>query len=319
MEHTLHVNADSNGERLDKFIAASLPLLSRTFIQSIITDGFVRVDARVRKSNFHVTDGAVVQIEIPPALPTAVQPEPLPLDILFEDDALLVINKPAGLVVHPSAGHQSGTLVNAVLAHAPDIVIGSAERPGIVHRLDRDTSGVMLIAKTDRALKNLQQQFEARTVHKTYLALVRGKPAVPQGKIDAPIARNRLDRQRMSVSTKPGARDSVTVFHVLASNSEYSFLQVEPRTGRTHQIRVHLAYIKHPVVGDETYAKKSAKDLGLDRQFLHAWRIEFNHPASSRPMSFAAPLPPDLRVALSRAGFSVNSIPDYNTNNKTPE
>lgn len=319
MEHFLRVDADSNGERLDKFIAASLPSLSRTFIQSIINEGLVRVDAKVRKPNFQVSSGAVVQVEIPPALPAAAQAEPIPLAILFEDDALLVINKPAGMVVHPSAGHRTGTLVNAVLAHAPEIEIGSEARPGIVHRLDRDTSGVMLIAKTEQALKNLQHQFQARTVHKAYLALVRGKLDVPQGKIDAPIARDRLDRQRMSVSTKPGARNSVTVFHVLAFNPEYSFLQVEPRTGRTHQIRVHLAFIKHPVVGDETYAKKSAKDLGLDRHFLHAWRIDFNHPEFSRPMTFVAPLPPDLRLALSRAGFSENSIPTLRPDNTASE
>lgn len=302
MTERLEVEPQDQGTRLDKFITARRPEWSRAFVQSLIANGHVRVGETARKANYAVKSGETITLEIPPPAPTAAQPESLPLDILYEDDALLVVNKPAGIVVHPAAGHPGGTLVNAVLGHDPEIVTGNAERPGIVHRLDRDTSGVMLIARTDAALYELQKQFAARAVHKTYLALVQGGVRTPQGKIDAPLARDPRDRKKMAVVTASHARQAVTVFHVLARSEKYSLLSIEPETGRTHQIRVHLAFLKHPVVGDGMYGKRK-NDLGLERQFLHAWRIQFIHPVTRAPMTFQAALPSDLRDALQRAGL----------------
>ncbi|MBI4675267.1 MAG: RluA family pseudouridine synthase [Chloroflexi bacterium] len=310
MTELLQVEIQDQGMRLDKFLTAQRPALSRAFVQTLIADGHVHVGETTRKASYAVKQGDRITLDIPRAAPTAARPETIPLDILYEDDALLVVNKPAGMVVHPAAGHASGTLVNAVLGHAPEIVTGNAERPGIVHRLDRDTSGVMLIAKTDAALHALQKQFAARTIHKTYLALVHGAVPTPQGKIDAPLARDARARKKMAVATTPHARQAVTVFHVLAHSEKYSLLSIEPETGRTHQIRVHLAFLKHPVVGDEMYGKRK-NELGLERQFLHAWRIQFEHPLSHTPMTFEAALPPDLRAALARAGVDADRILMY--------
>jgi len=302
MTERLQVELQDQGTRLDKFVAARRPEWSRAFVQTLIANGHVRVGETARKANYAVKSGETITVELPPPAPSVAQPESLPLDILFEDDALLVVNKPARMVVHPAAGHTGGTLVNAVLGHNPEIVTGNAERPGIAHRLDRDTSGVMLIAKTDAALHELQKQFAARAVHKTYLALVQGEVRAPHGKIDAPLARHPRDRKKMAVVTAPHARQAVTVFHVLARSAAYSLLSVEPETGRTHQIRVHLAFLKHPVVGDEMYGKRK-NELGLERQFLHAWRIQFTHPVSRAPMTFQAALPSELRDALARVEF----------------
>ncbi|HZQ06511.1 MAG TPA: RluA family pseudouridine synthase [Anaerolineae bacterium] len=302
MSDTFVVAAQDHSVRLDKFILSQRPDLSRSYIQSLIQDGQVQVEGKPRKSNYTVKSGETITLEIPPPTPTAAQPESIPLEILYEDDALLVLNKAAGMVVHPAAGHGSGTLVNAVLGHDPEIVTGNEDRPGIVHRLDRDTSGVMLIAKNDAALHELQRQFASRQVHKTYLALVHGAVNTPQGKIDAPIARDPRDRKKMAVIATPHARNAVTLFYVLARTDKYSLLRVEPETGRTHQIRVHLAFIKHPVVADEVYGKKR-KELGLTRQFLHAWRIEFTHPVSGEKMTFTAPLPQDLKNGLTQSGI----------------
>ncbi len=306
MSDTFAVAVQEHGVRLDKFILRQRPDLSRSYIQSLIQAGFVQVEGKPRKPNYTVKSGETITLEIPPPVPTAAQPETIPLAILYKDDALLVVNKPAGMVVHPAAGHGSGTLVNAVLGHDPEIVTGNEERPGIVHRLDRDTSGVMLIAKTDAALHALQRQFAAREVHKTYLALVHGVVNTPQGKIDAPMARDPRDRKKMAVVTKPHARNAVTLFYVLAGTDKYTLLRVEPETGRTHQIRVHLAFIKHPVVADEVYGKKR-NELGLTRQFLHAWHIEFAHPVSGEKMTWTAPLPQDLNDALNQAGIEFDA------------
>lgn len=304
MSNFFTVSADHRGTRLDKFVLSQRPELSRSFVQSLIQGGHIRVGQKERKANYVVKAGDLVTLEIPLPQPTLVQPEAIPLDILYEDEALIVINKAAGMVVHPAAGHAVGTLVNAVRAHAPDLVTGNQERPGIVHRLDRDTSGVMLIAKTDDALHSLQRQFAARAVHKTYLALVNGVLPSPQGIIDAPLARDTRDRKKIAVATSGRSRDAVTRFTVLARTDKHTLLRVEPETGRTHQIRVHLAFLKHPVAGDETYGK-NRNDLGLTRQFLHAWRIQFRHPTTGEEMMFTAPLPQDLRQALERAGLTI--------------
>lgn len=302
MSEIFHVNADQEGARLDKFLGAKRPDLSRSFLQMLIGAGNVRVNESARKANYAVKVGDSITLEIPPPAPTKTLPENLPLDILYEDDAILVVNKAAGIVVHPAAGHAGGTLVNAVLGHDPEIVTSNQERPGIVHRLDRDTSGVMVIAKNDPSLHELQHQFAAREIHKTYLALVNGVVKTPQGKIDAPLARDPRDRKRMAVAGGTHARSAVTVFTVLAQTVKYTLLRVEPETGRTHQIRVHLAFLKHPVVADAVYGKRK-NDLGLTRQFLHAWQIALTHPTTHRALSFTAPLAQDLQNALAECSI----------------
>jgi 23S rRNA pseudouridine1911/1915/1917 synthase len=310
---SFEVSQEQQGTRLDKFLLSRRPDLSRSFLQSVIGEGNVQVNGASRKANYSVKAGDTITFEIPAPTPATAQAEDIPLQVLYEDDALLVVNKPAGMVVHPAAGHASGTLVNAVLGHDPEIVTGNRERAGIVHRLDRDTSGVMLVAKNDAAMHNLQKQFSSRHVHKTYLALVHGIVQTPRGKIDAPLGRDPRDRKRMAIvhpqTARVGvnARDSVTDFTVLAHSEKYTLLKVEPETGRTHQIRVHLAFLKHPVVADELYGKKK-NDLGLTRQFLHAYRITFAHPVTGKEMTLTAPLPPELKTASALAGIELGEI-----------
>ncbi|MGB8646718.1 MAG: RluA family pseudouridine synthase [Anaerolineae bacterium] len=300
--YILEVDPEESGERLDKFVTARVGALSRSFVQQLIEAGHVRVQGRARKANYRVVAGETVTVTIPPPSPVETRGQDIPLAIVYEDDALLVVNKPAGMVVHPAAGHASGTLVNAVLWHAPEMVVGNAERPGIVHRLDRDTSGLLVIARQDEALHKLQAQFASREVHKTYLALVQGRVAVAQGRIDAPLGRDPHDRKKIAVVTRTPARSAVTLFHVTERLEDYTLLRVEPQTGRTHQIRVHLAFIHHPIAGDAVYGGARKNKLGLERQFLHAWRLAFIHPMTGQPVEFSAALPPDLREALEQAG-----------------
>ncbi len=298
---------ESSGSRLDRYLAQHLPDLSRVAIQRLIEDGFVLVNDKPRKASYRVQSGEEIRVRVPPPEPTTLRAENIPLDILYEDDDLIVINKPAGMVVHPAAGHASGTLVNAILAHLTSPPspspnrggVGGEVRPGIVHRLDADTSGVMLVAKNDAAMRALQDQFKNQRVRKTYLALVHGVVKPPQGKIDAPIGRDPKHRQKMTVVTRGKTRNAVTVYRTLATLGDYSLVQAEPQTGRTHQIRVHLAFLGFPVVGDAVYGRK--KDLlGLTRQFLHAWKIEFALPRDGRVVRFVAPLAEELREVVEK-------------------
>lgn len=298
----MRVGEGDSGERLDKFVSSKLPEISRALAQHLIEEGKVRASGLVRKSNYRIKPGDEILVSIPPPRETSARPEQIPLDIIFEDADLIVVAKPAGMVVHPAAGHTSGTLVNAVLGHSPRLVVGNAERPGLVHRLDRDTSGLIVIAKQDAALRSLQRQFASRAVYKAYLALVHGRVETAQGKIEASIGRDPRDRKRFAILASTHARQATTVFRVEERVEGYTLLKVEPKTGRTHQIRVHLAFIKHPVVGDRVYGRKNGDELGLTRQFLHAWRLSFLHPTSGSSMEFTAPLPFDLAEALRRAG-----------------
>jgi 23S rRNA pseudouridine1911/1915/1917 synthase len=301
----LTLMASESGERLDRWLAARLPDRSRSEIQRWIEAGTVTLRARPLKASYHVTLGDEISVVVPAPTDYAVDPEPIPLDVLYEDADLLVINKPAGMVVHPAAGNWHGTLVNAVLYHCPDLEgIGGVHRPGIVHRLDKDTSGVILVAKNDAAHRALQAQFKARTVHKTYLALVYGWPAPERGEINAPIGRDPRHRQRMAVVSVAGGRPATTLYEAIGHyrgrlrQETYALVACQPLTGRTHQIRVHLAHIKHPIVGDEVYGGHRKPALSCPRQFLHAERIRFLLPGAGAEMECTAPLPRDLQSVL---------------------
>jgi 23S rRNA pseudouridine1911/1915/1917 synthase len=293
------VDAAAAGCRLDAFLAARVPALSRARLQGLIAAGCVTVarlaGRRVRPAA-RLRAGDVVVLVVPPPAPVVLQPEPLPLDIVYEDADVLVVNKPAGLVVHPGAGRTSGTLVHAVLAHCPDLPgIGGAHRPGIVHRLDKDTSGLLVVAKTEAALRHLQAEIAAKRATRDYLALVWGRPSPAAGTIEAPIGRDPRRRTRMAV--RPDGRPAVTRYRVLEAFPEAALLEVRLVTGRTHQIRVHCAHIGHPVVGDPVYGRRR-NPWGLQRQALHAFRLAFTHPRDGRALQFEVPLPEDLATAL---------------------
>ena len=288
--------ADRPGVRLDKFVSEKCLGLSRSQAQKIIDDGFVVVNGLIEKASHKTETGERIEITLPPSAPSGLLPEAIPVKILFEDDDLLVIDKPAGLTVHPAPGHPSHTLVNAVLSHLSEIEEeGDVIRPGIVHRLDKDTSGLMLVAKNNVALANLSDQFKSRSVKKVYITLVKGIIKPEKGVIDAPIGRDSGDRKKMAVTGESRGRQARTNYRVLRYVGKNSLLEITPETGRTHQIRVHLAAIGYPVFGDITYGKKSAF---LNRQFLHAHRIGFYLPSSGKFVEFESPLPEDLEKAL---------------------
>jgi 23S rRNA pseudouridine1911/1915/1917 synthase len=300
-ERLITFSSDGAGQRLDKVIAAELAELSRTQVQRLIDDGFVRVDGRVaQKANQRLERPASVEVRIPPAGPSSHQPEDIPLTILFENDDLLVIDKPAGMVVHPAAGHAGGTLVNAVLGHDPQLEgVGDEQRPGIVHRLDKDTSGLILVAKNDVAHRELQRQFKAREVEKTYLALLDGQPPTATGRIEAAIGRDVRNRKRMAIVGETHGRAAVTEYQVTETFTEHTLVTAHPLTGRTHQLRLHFAYLRCPIVGDTVYGRRTPS-LPLKRHFLHAARLKFTLPGSGEAMLLEAPLPPELARVLER-------------------
>lgn len=286
-------------ERLDKYLVEKLQEFSRSRIQGLISDGFVEVDGRAaKKAGQSLESGAAVTVRIPPPVPSDLVPEDIPLDILFENDDLLIVNKPAGMVVHPAAGHASGTLVNAVLGYDPEIEgIGGEERPGLVHRLDKETSGLILLARNERAHRWLQDQFRLRIVEKTYLALVDGKPPTPAGRVEAHIGRDPGHRKRMAIVPESRGREAISEYRTLESFQEHTLLEFHPLTGRTHQIRLHCAFLGCPIVGDEIYGRKKSS-LELDRHFLHAFRLKIVLPGEKQARSFEAPLPQELEEVL---------------------
>jgi 23S rRNA pseudouridine1911/1915/1917 synthase len=305
-ERVVTLALPGGGARLDKALAAELSAgpsaLSRTQIQRLIEDGLVTVAGQVvTRPGFRVERAAEAQVRLPPAAPSHHAAENIPLTILFENDDLLIVNKPAGMVVHPAAGHWSGTLVNAVLGHDPALEgVGDpgGQRPGIVHRLDRDTSGVMAVAKTDAAHRDLQAQFKTREVDKRYIALVDGQPPTPTGRIEAPIGRDPRERKRMAIVPETrGGRPAFTEYKTLESFPAHTLLDVNLLTGRTHQIRLHLAYLKCPIVGDTVYGRRTPS-LPLERQFLHAAQLTLRVPGAQERRTFTAPLPDDLARAL---------------------
>ncbi len=288
------------GVRLDKYVAENCPELSRTQAQKLIADGHVTVNDVMARAGLKLSTGDRITVSIPPEEPGTLLPESIPFGILYEDGDVLVIDKPAGLPVHPAPGHPGHTLVNGLLAYLstlPDT--GDVLRPGIVHRLDMDTSGVMLVAKNRVAHAHLAEQFKSRSVAKVYLALVRGRLSPEDGAIEAPIGRDPRNRKRMAVVTEHRGRQARTGYHVVRYTDSYTLLEVAPETGRTHQIRVHLAAIGHPVVGDTTYGVSSPH---LSRQFLHSSRLGFHLPGTGEHVEFESELPADLQQALEAIG-----------------
>jgi 23S rRNA pseudouridine1911/1915/1917 synthase len=286
--------ADVAGLRLDKFVGERCSEISRTHAQQLIQDGFITVNGKSAKPSLKLNIGDKIDIVIPPEPQSHLEPENIPLNIVYEDADLLVIDKPAGLPVHPAPGHPSHTLVNAILNYLPTLAADTDSlRPGIVHRLDKDTSGLLLVAKNRLAQANLSQQFKNRVVKKTYLTLVQGKLTPEKGTIEAAIGRDPAHRQRMAIVAK--GREARTEYRVIKYFGNYTLLEIKPETGRTHQIRVHLAAIGFPVIGDTTYGLKSPR---LPRQFLHASKIGFRLPSTDVFVEFESPLPPDLQKAL---------------------
>ncbi len=307
-ERQVELRFEQSAERLDKFLVTQLPEFSRSRLQGLIKDGYVVVNGQpARKAGQMLDSGAVLQITIPPVEPATLVAEQIPLDILFENDDLLVVNKPAGMVVHPAAGHSTGTLVHAALAHSPEMLgIGGEKRPGVVHRLDKDTSGIILLAKNDAAHHWLQEQFRLRRVSKRYIALVDGKPSTSVGRIEAAIGRSPAQRKQMAVTAENKGREAVSEYRVLESFPRHTLLEVHPITGRTHQIRLHLAFIGCPVAGDTVYGRKKST-VPLQRHFLHAASLSIVLPRQAETHHFEAPLPQELVAVL--ASLRENSLP----------
>jgi 23S rRNA pseudouridine1911/1915/1917 synthase len=309
LHFSFQVSEKDQGRRLDQFLSEADLNLSRSQAKKLIGAGNILLNQKPTKPSAHLKAGEVVSGTLPQPKPLSLKPEPLPLTILYEDSSIIVIDKPPGMVVHPAAGNPSGTLVNALLYHCKDLGgINGVLRPGIVHRLDKDTSGVMVVAKDDEAYHQLTKQFENRTVEKVYLAIAYGQFGKEEGLIDSPIGRHPSERKRMSTRTKKG-RMAVTQWKVLERLDGFTLLEITPQTGRTHQIRVHLSSMGHPLLGDPVYGRKgrpgSIHDPGLkecvkrmDRQALHAHRLGFNYPRTGERVQFVSPIPQDMREVL---------------------
>jgi 23S rRNA pseudouridine1911/1915/1917 synthase len=288
----LNVDAGAAGERLDRWLAARVADVSRARLQTLIEDGHVHVDGVVRKRAHRLHGGERIDVEVPPRAPDALRPEAIALAIVHEDDDVLVVDKPSGMVVHPGAGHAHATLAAAALAHAPAIaMVGGARRPGIVHRLDKDTSGLLVIAKTQRAYDSLTRQLVARTVKRRYVAIVHGRVRTASGVVDAPIGRDPRHRQRMAVLPGGKGKRAVTRWRVVERFPDFTQLDVSLETGRTHQIRVHMASLGHPVVGDRVYGGKARLPLLVEGLALHAAGLSFVHPGTQEVKNFTASVP----------------------------
>jgi len=311
----LIVSREDEGERLDAFLALHRPEISRSAFERLVKEGCVSVDGALSKPAHKVKAGEVVRCAIPPPKPARILAEELPLDIVYEDQDLIVINKPKGMVVHPAPGARAGTLVNALLAHCKGLAaIGGVERPGIVHRLDKDTSGLIVVAKTDAAHHALQKQIQVRTAERKYLALVWGNPRFEQAVVDAPIGRHPVDRKKMAVIESPRYRSRVAVtdLRALERFGPMTLVEAKLQTGRTHQVRVHAAYAGHPVVGDPVYSGNRCLQAGpkefvsavnrligaLRGQALHAYCLSFDHPRTGRRMEFTAPMPEEMEALV---------------------
>jgi 23S rRNA pseudouridine1911/1915/1917 synthase len=295
---TYTVPERSTGERLDRFLVEQCPNLSRAQIQRFILNGSVQLEGQAARASTRLAVHQVVTLTLPPPSPTSIVPTEIPIEIAREGPGFVIVNKPSGLVVHPAAGHAVDTLANALMARYPGLAVGNSLRPGIVHRLDKGTSGLMVVALTDAAFANLVEQMKGQRVHKEYLALVHGQVREDAGVIEAPIGRDRRNRQKMGVTAQ--GREARTQFRVVERLSAYTLLRLGLETGRTHQIRVHLSAIGHPIVGDFTYGGK-AGPTGLTRPFLHSWYLGFENPAGGECVVVWSRLPPDLTSELEAA------------------
>jgi 23S rRNA pseudouridine1911/1915/1917 synthase len=296
----IHIQAEARADRLDRFLADRLPDLSRSRIQALIESGRVTLNDRPCTSKkIAVQTGDRLQVSIPEPQPLDLKATQIPLDILYEDEAIIIINKPAGLVVHPAPGHADDTLVNALLFHCDTLAgIGGVQRPGIVHRLDKDTTGAIVVAKTDAALQHLQAQLKAKTARREYLGVIYGAPATASGTIDKPIGRHPIDRQKMAiVSEERSGRSAVTHWSVEERIGNYTLIRFQLETGRTHQIRVHATDMGHPIVGDPVYSSGHSIGVNLPGQALHAWKLTLQHPTSEETIVATAP-PPETFVKL---------------------
>ena len=297
-EYQFHYTG-KNKQRLDTFLVSQFHETSRSRLQALIKEGLVKVNGGIKlKPSYEVVNKDEVLIFIPLPKPLELKAEDIPLDILFENDDVIVVNKTAGMVVHPSAGHDQGTLVHALLGHDPFLDgIGGKQRPGIVHRLDKDTSGAIIVAKNEETYIWLQNQFSQRKVKKTYLALVDGCPPTPSGRIEAPIYRDPNHQKRMAIAPLGKGKEAITEYRTLKSYKSYTYLEVHILTGRTHQIRVHMAFLKCPITGDIVYGCKK-QSICIGRHFLHAHILELHLKNEKQPRKFIAPLPPDLLTVL---------------------
>lgn len=291
-EHTFEITPELAGDRLDRFVAARTEGLSRSRVQSLLASGDILHNGAPARAAEKLRTGDRLLVRVPDPVPVAdLQGEDIPLRILHEDADLLVLDKPAGLVVHPGAGNDTGTLVHALLHHCRDLSgIGGVERPGIVHRLDKETSGCLVVAKNDASHHALAAQFANRTTEKTYLAIVEGSPRRDSGEINAPIDRHAVNRQKMTVARVDRGREALTLYRVLLRENGLALVECRPRTGRTHQIRVHLKHLGHPIAGDPVYGRRGR----FERHLLHAWRLSFAHPRSAERLTFTAPVPADF-------------------------
>jgi len=297
----INLQVEENSDRIDRYLSQELLDLSRSRIQQLIEQGNVQINGKVCTSKKTTVQlGDRISLTIPEVIPLDLQPEAIPLDILYEDGSLIIVNKPAGLVVHPAAGHESGTLVNALLAHCQNLAgIGGVQRPGIVHRLDKDTTGAIAIAKTDQAHQHLQAQLKAKTARREYLGVVYGATSSDNGTIDQPIGRHPVERKKMAVvPVEKGGRLAVTHWQVQERLGNYTLMYFQLETGRTHQIRVHSAYIGHPIVGDPVYSAGRSVGVNLPGQALHAWRLTLQHPVSEEQIEVTAPIPKTFNTLL---------------------
>lgn len=291
----INVKDDETGQRIDKLLSTRLDSVSRAYLQQLIKKKFVNVNGKPVKSSYQCRKEDMIVVHIPEPEPLAIKPEQLELDIVFEDDHVIVVNKPRGMVVHPAPGNVTGTLVNGLLAHCQDLSgINGTARPGIVHRIDKDTSGLLMVAKNDEAHISLARQLQKKSVTRKYTAIVHGVPNESRGMIDAPIARDENDRKKMAVSAK--GKEAVTHFRVLKRFVQYSLIECQLETGRTHQIRVHMKYIGFPIAGDPKYGPK--KTLPIQGQALHAGVLGFEHPKNGEQLVFSAPIPADMQRLL---------------------
>lgn len=295
----INVSAEEKGKRLDKLLAEKIRGFSRSYIQKLIDDGMVEVNGKEEKSSYKVKGEDLIILRVPEAREPEIKPKPMNLDIVYEDKDIILVNKPPGLVVHPVPGNWDNTLVNGLLAYTNELSgINGVKRPGIVHRLDKDTSGILLVAKNNKSHHSLVEQFKSRKVKKIYRTIVKGKLPYEQGKIDAPIGRNPNHRKKMAV-TSDNSKKAITLFKVIEFYKDYTYLEIELKTGRTHQIRVHLSYLGYPILGDGKYGRKN-NSIGVTRQLLHAYKIGFFHPTKDEWQEYAAPIPDDFLNILSK-------------------